>query len=451
MKLLQTRGIPFRLSDSTRHQLGLYALVAASIVGFGFLTLANPLFAASTERVYSFSGADGIAPDAELIRDASGNFYGVTAAGGLFSSNCNLGQYLGCGTVFQLTPGANGTWEETVLYEFKGSPDGTAPETSLVLDHDGNLYGTTVSGGAGWNLCASFGCGIVFRLRRDANGNWIEEVLHNFNGNDGGNPVGKLIFDADGNLYGTASQGGLCYSCGTVFELTPNASGGWKYTVLHYFSVDGVEGSGPGAGLTFDAAGNLYGTTLHGGAYGWGNAFEMKLSEGNQWAVSVLHSFNENGNDGYSPSGGLIFDQAGNLYGTTASGGQAWSGTAYRLKPGTNGEWTEEILYNFCSVIFCLDGGPPIGLSSDADGNLYGTTLNGGLSGYGIVFELTQGSNSTWIEMVLHTFIRDGEDGIGPNAGVMLDSAGNVYGTTAGGGTGCKQYHGCGTIFEITR
>jgi uncharacterized repeat protein (TIGR03803 family) len=387
-----------------------------------------------------------------LIRDALGNFYGTTTGGGLFSSNCNLGQYLGCGTVFELTPGPNGTWTETVLYKFKGSPDGTVPEASLVLGRDGNLYGTTHDGGvSGGNLCFSFGCGIVFRLSRGANGEWTEEVLHSFNGNDGGNPESSLSFDADGNLYGTASLGGLCYSCGTVFELTPNASGGWKYTVLHYFSPNGGGAALPSSGLTFNAAGNLYGATEYGGVYDWGTAYELTLSEGNQWTEHVLHSFNEIGSDGYFPSGDLIFDKAGNLYGTTGWGGRTGVGIAYRLTPSASGEWTEEILYNFCSVIFCLDGGRPNGLSSGADGNLYGTTPQGGLSGYGTVFELTQGSNSTWTEMVLHTFIHDGEDGIDPNNGVIVDSAGNMYGTTVGGGTGCKQYLGCGTVFEITR
>ncbi len=450
----QPARTPSRLSDSVHHQLTMYALVAAFIVAFGFLTVADPLFAASKEKVlYSFNGGDGAFPDAGLILDVYGNLYGTTAGGGVSNPRCDKANFLGCGTVFQLTPGANETWTETVLHSFTGPPDGSEPSASLVLDAHGNLYGTTVAGGASGSGCYGYGCGVVFRLSPTANGKWAEEVLHSFDGRDGSAPSADLILDADGNLYGTTSQGGV-YGSGTVFELTPSARGGWKETVLHNF--DGKDGANPLAGLIFDAAGNLYGTTYVGGAYYFGTAFQLKRGDKNRWTENVLASFNT-GSIGYYPSAALVFDKAGNLYGTTAGN----SGSAFELNPGANGEWTEMVVHLFCSAYFCTDGGnSTAALIFDAAGNLYGTASTGGNTGSlcgneygcGTAFRLTLGSNGEWTETVLHAFNYDGEDGTIPEAGLYRDSAGNLYGTTVRGGasgSGCGGY-GCGTVFEIT-
>jgi uncharacterized repeat protein (TIGR03803 family) len=212
---------------------------------------------------------------------------------------------------------------EKVLHSFSfanNGKDGNLPLDGLILDAAGNLYGTTLQGGT--VACAfSYGCGTVFELLPQAGGGWKEKILHTFidNGRDGVYPQGGLIFDTSGNLYGTTVGGGV-YGGGTVFELVPQAGGFWKEIPVHSFRNDGKDGQNPYAGLIFDASGNLYGTTYQGGAYGQGTVFELMPMSGG-WAVKVLHNFNNNGKDGILPSGGLIFDAAGNLYGTTAYGG----------------------------------------------------------------------------------------------------------------------------------
>src|SRR5664279_5403051 len=206
-----------------------------------------------------------------------------------------------------------------------------------------------------------------------------EQVLHNFNNNgtDGTFPQAGLIVDGAGNLYGTTSEGGTYISCsggcGTVFELTPNGSGGWTETVLHNFNSNGTDGANPYAGLIFDAAGNLYGTTTTGGTYYVGTVFELSPSQGGGWTEKVLYSFNYNGTDGNYPQASLTIDAAGNLYGTTWAGGPYGYGygTVFELTPAAGGGWTETVLHNFVGT----DGAAPLaGLIFDAAGNLYGTT-----------------------------------------------------------------------------
>jgi uncharacterized repeat protein (TIGR03803 family) len=265
-----------------------------------------------------------------------------------------------------------------------------------------------------------------------------EKVLHSFNGNDGATPAGSLIFDAAGNLYGTTPGGGA-FDGGTVFELTPGAGGTWTETVLYNLGGGGGDAGGSAAGLTFDAAGNLYGTG-GGGAFDGGTVFELMPGEGGTWTEKVLHSFNVNDGDGAWPVAGLIFDAAGNLYGTTPSGGALGRGTVFELTPGAGGTWTETVLYNSGGV-------PQAGLIVDAAGNLYGTTSVGGTkacSNCGTVFELTKGTNGTWTKKVLHHFSSNGRDGRNPVAGLIFDAAGNLYGTTLAGG------RGGGTVFELS-
>lgn len=233
-----------------------------------------------------------------------------------------------------MTPQADGSWTEKVLHKF--NPDGKQgrqPFAGLTLDSAGNLYGTTVYGGA-------YDEGTVFELLPEANGRWTEKVLHSFGrtADDGINPAASLILDAAGNLYGTNSGGGgaACYNnefgCGNVFELTPEADGGWTEKVLRKFSIGGRDGFAPYSSLTLDAAGNLFGTTSSGGPYFAGAVFELTPTGSRGWTEKVLHDFG-NGKDGGAPEAGVIFDAAGNLYGTTAGGGVDNYGTVFELMP----------------------------------------------------------------------------------------------------------------------
>ena len=317
--------------------------------------------------LHSFNGTDGAWPQTSLIFDAAGNLYGTTHHGGVS----------GQGTVFELTPTGGGGWTEKVLYNFGKGTDGAAPEAGLIFDAAGNLYGTTTFG------VSHDRYGTVFELSPTAGGNWTEKVLHSFgSGADGTYPMAGLVFDTSGNLYGTCSQGGAYGGWGIVFQLTPQAGGGWGEQVLHNFS-DYSDGSTPYAGLIIDVSGNLYGTTSSGGDYYEGTVFELSHTAGGGWTHQVLHSFNYT--DGGTPQAGLTFDAAGNLYGT-AGGGYYGYGTVFELTPTAGGGWTEQVLHSFNGT----DGaGPQAGLIFDADGNLYGTTAGGGTYNDGTVFELT--------------------------------------------------------------
>ena len=287
-------------------------------------------------------------------------------------------------------------------------------------------------------------------------------------GTDGARPQAGLIFDAAGNLYGTTFYGGSLScdrpsACGTVFELSPPAAGrtAWTEMVLHSF-INYTDGARPAAGLIFDAAGNLYGTTYEAGVSHYGTVFELSPPAAGRtaWTETVLHSFA--GAGGAVPAAGLIFDSGGHLYGTTYVGGVSDYGTVFELSPPTAGRtaWTETVLHRFAGT----DGTNPVaGLIFDAAGNLYGTTLGGGVSDYGTVFELSPpaAGRTAWTETVLHSFA--GTDGANPAAGLIFDAAGNLYGTAAWGGNpacplpppplasgGLEPFRGCGTMFELT-
>jgi uncharacterized repeat protein (TIGR03803 family) len=412
------------LSTRSRATLAIFTVTV-------FVTTAG----AATEKVlHSFNGTGGGSPWAGVISDVSGNLYGTTYGGGAHSA----------GTVFELTPTAGGNWKETVLHSFNpNGRDGYHPYAGLVLDTSGNLYGTTTYGGA-------YSSGVVFELALKAGGGWTEKVLHSFNGTDGYHPYAGLIFDGAGNLYGTTTYGGAG-GAGVVFELTPKAGGGWTEKVLHGFN--GTDGAQPYAGLIFDVAGNLYGTTQRGGPpgcyadYGCGMVFELAREANRGWTEKVLHTFR--GKDGAYPYAGLIFNSS-NLYGTTAQGGPAGCdsnlgcGTVFELTPKAHGGWTEKVLHNFIQK--GRDGVYPYaGLIFDGAGNLYGTALNGGAYNDGTVFELTPKAGGGWTEKVLHSFIHNGTDGYNPNAGLIFDDAGNLYGTALNGGA-----YNDGTVFELT-
>jgi uncharacterized repeat protein (TIGR03803 family) len=264
-------------------------------------------------------------------------------------------------------------------------------------------------------------------------------VLHSFdpNGKDGLIPEAGVIFDAQGNLYGTTAAGALL-GWGTVFELTPKEDGHWSERVLYWFR-GGYDGRQPHSGLIFDGAGNLYGTTSGGGAFREGTVFKLTPNQGGAWTESVLHSFD--GEDGDDPEAGLIFDAAGNLYGTTAYGGAYFWGTAFTLAPTAKDGWKESVLYAFNFN----DGRNPVAsLILDAAGNLYGTTADGGRNGFGTVFKLTPTSRGRWSKLVLHSFRN--HPGALPFGSLIFDAKGNLYGTTEGD----PYYHTFGSVFEIT-
>ena len=397
------------------------------------------------ERVlYSFNyGANGWDPEGSLVLDARGNLYGTTNFGGL--PNC------ACGTVFQLSHKVGGGWMETVLHSFNNA-DGAYPSAGLIFDAAGHLYGTTQNGGA-------YGLGTVFQLRQQGVRIWTEKVLHSFSGPDGINPNGPLIFDAAGNLYGTSRLGGVgpCTNgCGTVFELSPETDGGWTEKVLHSFS--GTDGAFPLGSLISDAAGNLYGTTEGGGETtssssgcanpggpnGCGVVFELSAEAGREWTEKVLYTPNDA--DFAIPGASLILDTAGNLYGTTSNSGSFW-GTVFELSPEAGGGWTETVLHSFNDYVNLYGG-----LIFDAAGNLYGTTL-GTFNSLGTVFELSPQADGTWTETVLHSFDPNcHHDGVDPTSGLIMDTRGNLYGTTVRGGAyPGVEGDGYGTVYEIVR
>lgn len=412
--------------------------------------------------LYRFrGGSDGAFPTSGLVADRFGNLYGTTEFGG--AGLCYL---YGCGTVFQLTPptGPGGTWKERVLYSFQAGTDGGGPQGGLIFDKSGNLYGTTIGGGQNAG-CPN--CGTVFQLvpPSTAGGNWTEVVLYRFTGNsDGAMPVGSLIFDKAGNLYGVTSSGGGPAENGTVFQLAPPGPGGiWTEHVLYRFKPE--NGSNPQYGLIMDDTGNLYGTTQHGGdaecepqfGLGCGIVFELvpPLIAGDTWSEKILHVFHgQPQGDGAFPLGGVIFDGLGNLYGTTAIGGIDNGGTVFQLTPPFS---TDTILYAFTGL---SDGAGPEGSLVFHNGNLYGATVSGGGNsgnGWGTLFQLAppRTGGSRWTETVLHVFFAGGRDGRVPNGANLLLLTGNsLYGTTDFGGStvycpDIPYVAGCGTVFRF--
>jgi uncharacterized repeat protein (TIGR03803 family) len=359
-----------------------------------------------TETVlYSFTnGSDGGIPnddDGPLI-DSEGNLYGMTSQGGLPN---------GGGTVFKLEHSSSG-WRESVLWKFTCGNDGCAPDASLVSDSAGNLYGTTFEGGYD-----GIGSGTVFELSPDGSGNWKETTLYRFSGGrDGGDPQSALVFDQSGNLYGTTSFGGYSnncvgdiYGCGVIFELTQGAGGDWNEQVLYAFR-GGRDGARPSGKLVFDASGAIYGVTSLCGDFscnpyaytGFGTVFRLAppTSTGGQWCLSRLHAFT-GGSDGAHPSVGLIVDKAGVVFGTAPGGGkgQCYSyppvgcGTLYRLAPTQQGGWNFELIYSFLGK---TDGGVPSKITfagstayipTGAGGSFYNNSCS--LTGCGTIFQLS--------------------------------------------------------------
>jgi uncharacterized repeat protein (TIGR03803 family) len=435
----------------------LYATTEAGGVTLGGVGGAGSVFKLSPASGGKWTGAalydfpmldEGTIPYGGLVADSAGNLYGTTETGGL---NIDCGYYIGCGTVFQLSP-ITGGWKETIIYNFTGTNgDGAYPMANLAVDASGNLYGTTRYGGVLNSACTSFGnstnCGTVFKLAPNGNGTWTESVLHSFTGyasGDGANPTTGLVLDASGNVYGTTSTGGSTFNAGIAFQLTPSSGGTWTENILHVFGAPGDIGA-PSSTLVFDKSGSLYGSAGSGNGTGFFNGGVFRLSpSGGGWTESLLFTFAT----GNAPTG-VALDSEGNLYGTTVYGGSYNGGLAYKLTSNSSLPWTQTILYNFIGVNG--DGAVPQGsVILDAAGNLYGTTTYGGLVnpscityGCGTVFELSPTTSGPWRERVVHRFT-GGKDGSAPYGGVILDSAGNVFGTATAGGSGAS-----GIVFEV--
>jgi uncharacterized repeat protein (TIGR03803 family) len=490
--------------------------------------------------LHSFVQGPLFGPSGDLTFDTSGNLYGTIVEGG--NQRCPYG----CGMVFELSPTADGKWTYSVIYRFKGKNDADYPN-GIVL-YAGNLYGTTlnsdnassivfelVSSSKGWTekTIYNFGTTVtlaglaidavgnlygrlyhgqytsIFQLVRRRDGKWEKNILcgncmvrgipvfdqtgnlyigaHDrvlelvrkqnwqritiaeFSGRDGSEATGALTFDESGNLYGTTQNGGdlgTCLprgiGCGTVFKLTRGKNGEWEHTVLYRFKGE-RDGAAP-YGMIFDNHGNLYGTTPSGGDLacgdynstpGCGTVFELAPTSGGDWEYSLIYPFGI-GKDGGGPSG-LVADASGNLYGALSE--SPGCGSAYKLTPSPHGGWKEQVLYQFkCGV----DGAYPLSsLIFDSAGNLYGTTLQGGRissnacggNGCGTVFQPSPSSSGGWTERVIYSFTGHA-DGYFPAAGLVLDAAGNVYGTTEYGGGGlCRLIPptiGCGVVYELS-
>jgi uncharacterized repeat protein (TIGR03803 family) len=383
--------------------------------------LARATEAAPNYRVlHAFTGgADGGGLYGGVILDSHGNVFGGTSGGGDF----------GQGAVFKLK-NTGGRWNETVLHSFSLHSDGESPIGTLASDAAGNLYGTTATGGA-------HDVGTVFELspNLDPTNGWNFQVLCE-SGSDYG-----LTLDQAGNLYGPMGPGK--YGKGAVTELSPGSKG-WTETYLYSFCPTScLDGDEPTSPLTCDASGNLYGATEGGGKGNLGVVFQLEHTSGG-WKEHVLHNFPAFSTDGYDPDGGLTLDQKGNVYGTASQGGSLGNGAVFELTRGADGRWKETILYDFPDA-FHNGGGADAGVIFDQAGNLYGTTPGGGDPNCqcGVVFKMTPGANGKWTYSVLHRFT--GADGFDPEAGLTLDSKGNIYGTTVAGGA-----NGSGVVFEIT-
>jgi uncharacterized repeat protein (TIGR03803 family) len=334
-----------------------------------------------------------------------------------------------------------------VLHTFTGGTDGTFPYAGLTLDKAGNLYGTTSQGGS-----PSGGPGTVFQLKLK-NSSFVFNHLYSFTGSDGANPYARVIFGPNGTLYGTTNAGGA-YGEGTVFNLTPSlavcktALCPWTETVLHSFGFDGLELPGYGD-LIFDHAGNIYGTTefamFH---YSYPGAVHELTPSGRGWTENGSYVFMMDGSDGAGPEAGVIMDQSGNLYGTTVVGGDLacqppnGCGTVYQVTPSGSG-WTENTLYSFSGG----NGGvyPVAGLIFDPLGNLYGATETGGSGGGGTVFKLTPAGHGNWTYTLIYSFTGIASNNCGPQGTLVMDGLGSLYGTTARDGV-----NNAGSVFKLT-
>ncbi len=405
---------------------------------------------ASAETVlwsFNTSGAGGWNPEGWLVQDTSGNLYGTALEGGA----------QGGGTVFELSPQAGGSYQEATLWGLGACGDGSGPTGGLAIDSSGNIFGATGAGGTvGGNAsCSGEGSGTVFELSPQQGGGYQESVLWSFGASDDGvSPFGGVIVDSNGNVYGTTTEGGTyanqCESpAGTVFEVSPGAGNGSAESLLWtfcYVSNSYPNGENPESQLMLDASGNLFGTTVSGGASNSGGTFELSPQSGGGYAFAVLsNAAAQTSSTCIAPAaaeGALVEDSAGNIFGTEVHGGTSNCGSVFELSPQAGGGYIKTVLWSFGGS---GDGSYPYGgLVFDSHGNLYGTTRQGGAKGAGTVFELALQSGGGYQESVLWSF-GGPNDGSLPAAGLVIDSKGNLYGATGSGGA-----YGYGTVFRVT-
>jgi hypothetical protein len=413
-------------------------------------------------------GSDGTIPAGGVVFDQAGNLYGTTYEGG--ASGCvPLGE---CGILYQLVPTESGAWAENILHVFLGTPannDGATPGGGLLIDKAGNLYGLTAYGGSGKCILLGNdgGCGTVFEMSPPAQpgGQWTETILYSFQGgNDGFLALGDLTSDAEGNIYGATQYGGSAASCngfytgcGTVFELSPprTRGGPWTEKVLYAFK-GGIDGTNPNGGLVVDRRGAIYGTTYYGGpsntgcdtniGTGCGTVFELRpvATNSSGWSKTTIHEFQgPPAIDGTQVPAGLVADEAGRLYGVTASGGQGYLGIAFQLTPPAlpSGPWEERVIVNFNG----RDGFAPMARLLMKDGLLYGTATAGGAFQVGTVFQLGRSETPTQqpICTVLTSF-PSGNQAAGPVAQLTFGNDGKFYGTTY-----TYDHYTGGTVFRV--
>jgi uncharacterized repeat protein (TIGR03803 family) len=400
----------------TRNSLS--CLRGAGVVLAVGLLASGALAQVATRVVYSFEGEDdGGYPDTDLVRDAAGNLYGMCVSDGKFHA----------GTVFELVATPTG-WVHQTLYSFTGGPDGGQPYGGVTLDDQGNLYGTAVIGGSG-GVCVEDGCGVVFKLTNNG-GTWSQTVIHDFTGgSDGFGPGGPVVFDNQGNLYGMTPTGGD-FGIGIVFQLVPQPGGDWKENIIHTFT-GGLDGGAASAGrLLIDDQQHVFGVATVGGEFGAGVAFELSPTASGPWDQKTLYAFKGDPDAGF-PYGGLLRDAKGVLYGTTYYDGAYDLGAVYKLEQ-VSGTWVETVLHDFQGG---SDGSGSIsGLVFDAAGNLYGTTSEGGAGcNCGTIFKLAPMSTGAWRYGVVHRFTGPPDGGYA-YAGLVGDGQGSFYGATVHGG-----------------
>jgi uncharacterized repeat protein (TIGR03803 family) len=446
--------------------------------GWGVFLSAVALLAASAcvstaqEAVlYSFQpgSSDGQSPNGGPAIDKEGNLYGTTATGGTHGS----------GIVYELSPPSQsgGDWTETVIYNFGdvpaagGSPGITGQGGTVILDDNGNLYGTAIGGVS--NVSGVLASGVVYELSPPSSGSgeWTAQALYTFLDESSKpeplkGPNGAVVFDRKGNLYGIAYGGGA-NSNGGVFELSPPTQVGAQWTMTSLYSFDKTNGAGPwgpgeNASLIVDSEGDLYGTTQYGGAASSGTVYELSPPTGDagNWTSAIIHSFKEDvDKDGYGPLGSLAMDAKGNLYGTTGAQGSFAGGIVFELSPpeSAGGGWTENILENFTAFSKTDGYGPFANVVLDPQGNLWGATYYGGpnytvdsANSDGAIFELIPQSEGTWTEAlpVPYFFGSHANDVYHPNMPIIIDGKGNIYSTATGGASTCNDTGSCGAVWE---
>jgi uncharacterized repeat protein (TIGR03803 family) len=377
--------------------------------------LAGCVQAQTVTVLFSFQGGlEGSGPNGAVTVDAQGNVYGTTLYGGFY----------GYGTVFKLSPNADGTYSETVLYSFAGGTDGASPTSGVVIDANGNLFGATPFGGS--TACS---CGTVFELSPQSNGKWQEKVIYRFPFSTSTNAANPLLLDASGNLYST--YWGNATSYGYAFRLSPNGSGAWRAQMIHVFGA-GHDGQYPSP-LIADPKGNFYGVADGGGAYNNGAVFELMPRSNGSWAETLLYSFNckDVWASCYS-SAQLARDAAGNLYGETGT-------TAFELSPRSGGGWGLKTLYPLTASTL---GYAEIGLTLDSAGNLYGASYDGGQYAEGTLFELKPTTGGLWLGTDLFDF-NEGVSIISGSGPLLLTAQGTLLGFTGG----CQP---AGCLFQLT-